>query len=61
MVQGCGAVDEHGHEISCSECINDGHCIQSLAQCAHRFDILDPRCRVCSGTPLEACDSYEPE
>lgn len=22
----CAAVDEYGHEISCSECINDGRC-----------------------------------
>lgn len=58
---GCGAVDEYGREISCAECINDGRCIQSLARCKHRFDILDPRCRVCSGVPREECENYEPE
>lgn len=57
----CGAVDEYGHEISCSECINDGRCQQSMARCAHRFDILDPRCRICSGVSKGECASYEPE
>ena len=58
---GCGAVDEHGREISCAECINDGRCIQSLARCKHRFVIVDPRCRICSGVPIGECENYEPE
>lgn len=31
-----------------------GHCI-------HRFEITRPACRVCSGTPCEACPDFETE
>ena len=31
------------------------------AFCAHRFEITRPACRVCSGTPREACPDFEAE
>lgn len=58
---GFGTVDEYNYEISCSECINNERFLQRMARCAHRFDILDPRCRICSGVPKGECASYEPE
>ena len=61
-VEGCGlAVDEQGHAIGCADCVMAGRCQQSLARCAHRFEINDPDCRICSGVPDWGCKRYEPE